>query len=1032
MLMFRLKQLLFFIPLVLFGKILLAQNRTITGNILSAKDNSNVTGATITIKGSNKGVSASSDGGFSISAPAGKTVLVVSSIGFAQKEIEVSLNDNTINIILDEDTRQLGEVVVTAMGITKNQKVLSYATQKINTESFSKAKELNVANSLTGRVAGLNVARTSSGLGGSSRVVLRGDRSITGNNQALIVIDGVPMDNSNYSPGTAGGGRDGGDGLSSVNPDDIESINVLRGASATALYGSRAANGALLITTKKGSAQKGFGVTFNSSLQVETPIILQKFQNEFGQGAGGIYNRAEEGSWGPKMTGQSVPLWGNDPADIGKVYNMTAQPDNYKDFFATGKQLSNSLSFSSGNEKVQTYFSFTNVTASGILDNNKLVRNTLNLRVSGTVSSKFSYDSKVTYLKEDIDNRQQTGETFSNNQRHILRIPRNISLAAAQKYDYVDPSTGKLRQNYWNPGSNGGENPYWTKNRIIAKDQRNRVTAFGSLTYKASEALSFLGRAGIDKTLDNFEGKWYNDTYTIADFGNYQTIFRDVAETNFDVIGIYKKSLFKDLTVDATFGANVQHVDRLLQTTNTGGLNRDNLFIPSNGRAPSDTREVVPTEKQGVFATADFTFKDAITISGSIRNDWSSTLPKESQSYLFGSGGFSAILSNIFTLPTAISFAKLRGSYAQTGNDASPFLLTQTYSFLTGGPNGYISRDGVKPFPTLKPELTTALEVGLEFKFFNNRLGFDLGYYNSNSKNQLFTVSIPPASGWSSEYVNAGLVRNSGIELTMNGSPIRNDNFRWDIDLNYARNRNKLVELTPDLKVLNLTNDFLNFSRALEGEPLGQVFSRGYQRDAQGSILVDATGLPLITPGTTVYMGNTRPDWLGGISNSFSYKKLTLNFLISARVGGVVSSFTNAIIYSDGVVEQTLAGRDSYIFPGVTASGSKNTVATTSEKYWKKVGGRNTPVGEVWTYDATNVRMRELSLSYALPVNSIRKSPFQKASISLVGRNLFFLVNKAEGFDPELTAGAQNTTVGLESFSMPSTRQLGLNLNLSF
>ncbi len=1006
-----------------------AQNISVTGKVTDA-ENLPLPAVSIKVSGSTQGTSTDANGNFSISVPSNAT-LIFSYLGFATQNIAVQGRSN-ITVRLVSDTKLLEGVVVTALGITKDQKILSYATQQIDAESFSQAKELNVANSLSGRVAGLNVARTASGLGGSTRVVLRGDRSITGNNQALIVIDGVPMDNSNYSPGNANGGRDGGDGLSSVNPDDIESINVLRGASATALYGSRAANGALLITTKKGSVQKGYGVTFNSSTQVETPIILQDFQNIYGQGAGGIYNRAEEGSWGPKMTGQSVALWGNDPADVGKVYSLTAQPDNYKDFFSTGKQFSNSLAFSGGSDKIQTYFSYTNVTASGILSNNKLDRNTLNLRVSGKAGSRLSYDSKVTYLKEDVDNRQQTGESYSNNQRHILRIPRNISLASAQKFDYIDPSTGKLRQNYWNPGSNGGENPYWTKYRIMSEDQRNRVTGFGSLTYQVSQALSFMGRAGIDKTLDNYEGKWYNDTYTIADFGNYSTIFRDVAETNFDLIGIYKTSLLENLTVDATFGGNLQHVDRLAQSTNTGGLNRDNLFIPSNGRAPSDTRDIVPTEKQGLFATADFTFKDALTISGSIRNDWSSTLPKSSQSYLFGSAGFSAILSNIFTLPSAVSFAKLRGSYAQTGNDASPFLLTQTYSFLTGGPNGYISRDPVKPFPTLKPELTTAQEVGLEVKFFNNRLGFDLGYYNSNSKNQLFTVSIPPASGWSSEYVNAGLVRNSGLELTMNGSPIRNDNFRWDMDLNYARNKNKLVELTPDLKVLNLAGDFMNFSRALEGEPLGQVFSRGYQRDAQGRVLVDPNGLPLITPGTTVYMGNTRPDWIGGLSNNFSYKKLSLNFLISARVGGVVSSFTNAVIYADGVVEQTIAGRDSYIFPGVNAAGTPNTVATTSEKYWKKVGGRNTPVGEVWTYDATNIRMREVSLSYALPNDLLAKSPFQRASVSLVGRNLFFLLNKAEGFDPELTAGAQNTTVGLESFAMPSTRQIGLNLNLSF
>jgi TonB-linked SusC/RagA family outer membrane protein len=1006
-----------------------AQNISVTGKVTDS-DNLPLPAVSIKVSGSTQGTSTDSNGNYTISVPSNAS-LVFSYIGFTTQTVSVQ-GRTTINVRLESDSKMLEGVVVTALGITKDQKVLSYATQQINTDAFAKAKELNVANSLSGRVAGLNITKTASGLGGTSRVVLRGDRSITGNNQALIVIDGVPMDNSNYSPGNANGGRDGGDGLSSVNPDDIESINVLRGASATALYGSRAANGALIITTKKGSSQKGFGVSFNSSSQVENAMILQDFQNVYGQGAGGVYNRAEEGSWGPVMNGQSVALWGPNPANIGKNYNMNAQPDNYRDFFNSGKQFSNSIAFTGGNEKAQTYFSYTNVNATGILDNNKLGRNTLNLRVSGKVSPKLSYDSKVTYLKEDVDNRQQTGESFSNNQRHILRIPRNISLESAQAFDYVDPSTGRLRQNYWNPGSNGGQNPYWIKNRILAEDQRNRVTGFGSLTYQVTNDLSIMGRAGIDKTLDNFEGKWYNDTYTIADFGNYATQFRDVSEVNFDLIGIYKKTLTTDLTMDATFGANLQHVDRLSQSTNAGQLNRDNLFIPSNARTPTVDRSVVPTEKQGVFVTSDFTYKNALTISGSLRNDWSSTLPADSRSYLFGSAGFSAILSNIFTLPSSVSFAKLRGSWAQTGNDASPFLLAQTFSFVPGGPNGFISRDGVKPFPQLKPELTTALEVGLEVKLFNNRLGFDLGYYNSDSKNQLFLVSIPPASGWSSEYVNAGLVRNSGIELTMNGSPIRKDNFRWDIDLNFARNRNKLVELTPDLKTLNLASDFMNFNRAVEGKQLGDVYSRGYQRDAKGNVLVDVNGMPLITAGTTVLLGNTRPDWIGGISNSFKYKKFTANFLISAQIGGIVSSFTNAVIYADGVVEQTLAGRSGFVFPGVNADGTPNIKSVTAEAYWKRVGGRNTPVGEVFTYDATNIRMREVSLSYALPNNLLKKSPFQAASISLVGRNLFFLLNKAEGFDPELTAGAQNTTVGLESFAMPSTRQVGLNLNLSF
>lgn len=1006
-----------------------AQNTSVTGKVTDS-DNLPLPAVSIKVAGTTQGTSTDANGSFSISVPSNAS-LVFTYIGFASQTIAVS-GRTTINVRLESDAKQLEGVIVTAMGITKDQKVLSYATQKVNTDNFEKARELNVGKSLIGRVAGLDVAGTSSGLGGSVRVVLRGDRSITGNNGALIVVDGVPMDNSNYSPGTGNGGRDGGDGLSSINPDNIESMTVLRGASATALYGSRASNGALLIQTKKGSSQQGSGVSFNSSSQIESAMMLYDFQNEYGQGAGGIYNRAQEGSWGPKMTGQSVALWGGDPADAGKTYSMTPQPNNYKDFYSTGNQLSNTLSFSGGNEKAQTYLAYTRSDAKGIIDNNTLTRNILNLRITGKVSPKLSYDSKVTYLKEDIGNRQYTGEAYQNNQRHILRIPRNISLEQAQKYDYIDPSTGKLMQNYWNPGSNGGENPYWTKNRIISADKRNRVTGFGSLTYQATPALSLMARAGIDKTIDGFEGKWYNNTYTIADFGNYTTEARDVAETNFDFIGIFKKNILEELTVDATFGASLQHVDRMYQSTNAGGLNRDNLFIPSNGRGPTDNRSFVQTEKQGIFGTADFTYKNAITVSGSVRNDWSSTLPTANQSYLFGSAGFSAILSNIFNLPSAVSFAKLRGSYATTGNDAAPYLTTQLYNFAAGGNGGFISRNGVKPFPDLKPELTTAKEIGLEAKFFNDRLGFDLGYYTSDTKNQLFQVSLPPASGWSSEYVNAGLVNNKGVELTLNGTPIAKGDFRWNIDLNFAKNTNKLVELSPTLKTLNLTQDFMVFQRAVEGQPLGQMYSRGYQRSATGQVLVGTNGLPLITPSTTVDIGNSRPDWTGGFNNSFSYKSFTFSALITARVGGTVSSFTNAIIYADGQLAETLDGRSSMVFPGVTAAGAANTVATTAEQYWKFVGGRNTPVGEVWAYDATNVRLREASLSYRLPKNLLKKAPFQAASVSLTGRNLFFIVNKAKGFDPESTAGSTNTSVGQEGFSLPTTRQIGLNLNLSF
>jgi TonB-linked SusC/RagA family outer membrane protein len=1008
---------------------LIAQDRTLSGTIKDETGQA-LPGVNVLLKGTNRGTNSDGEGAFKLSVPASGT-LVFSSVGYLTKEVELGAA-TVINIQMETDARTLSEVVVTALGISKDQKVLSYATQTVQVANISKARELNVANSLAGRVANLDIVRSSSGVGGSSRVVLRGDRSITGNNQALIVIDGVPMDNSNFSPGNANGGRDGGDGLSSVNPDDIESINVLSGASATALYGSRAANGALIISTKKGTVRKGFGVTINSSFQAEQAMVLQKFQDEYGQGSAGVYNRASEFSWGPKMTGQSVALWGPDPANASKTYNMNANPGSYKDFYSTGSQISNSIAFSGGSEKTQTYFSYTNVGATGIVDNNKLKRNNLNLRISNQIGERLSLDTKITYLSEKIDNRQQTGEAFANLQRHVLRMPRNISLEQAQQFEYIDPVTGNLRQNFWNPGSNGGQNPYWIKNRVIAADNRDRITGFTSLTYKLTSALKIMARGGIDRYVDKFEGKWYNNTYTIADNGDYQTNWREVSEQNYDLFAMYDKKFSDFIAVNATVGGSIQRRKQLDQNTSNGGLNRENLFITTNARNTQTTRGINETEKQGIFATADVTFKNALTVTLTARNDWSSTLPKESQSYFFPGVGFSAIVSNMITMPEAISFAKVRGSFAQTGNDARPYLLNQTYSFLPGGPNGFISRDGVKPFPNLKPELTTALEFGLQMKFLNNRFGFDLGWYNSDSKNQLFQVAIPPASGWSSEFINAGLVNNKGVELTLNATPVQVGDFRWDIDLNYAKNVNKLVELTPELKELNLTNDFMNNIRAIEGQPLGQVFSRGYVRNASGQVIVGTDGLPQITAGTTVYLGNSRPDWTGGLSNRITYKNLALNFLISARMGGVVTSFTNAVIYADGVTEETLAGRDSYTFPGVKADGSANNIATTAERYWLKVGGRNTPAGEVFTYSASNIRLREVALSYNLPSGLLQKTPFQGASLSLVGRNLFFFLNKAKGFDPELTAGAQNTTVGLESFSMPSTRTFGVNLNLSF
>ncbi|WP_316812638.1 SusC/RagA family TonB-linked outer membrane protein [Pedobacter heparinus] len=987
-------------------------------------------GVTVTVKNTKTVTTTDPNGAFTIKAPSAAT-LVFSYIGYIQQEKQV--NGSTLRIVLISDSKALNEVVVTALGITKEKKTLVYSTQTVSTDELTKARELNVVNSLSGKVAGLDVVRSSSGLGGSSRITLRGDRSISGNNQALMVVDGVPIDNSGAQATRVNDGRDAGDGASSINPDDIESINVLKGASATALYGSRASNGAIIITTKKGKQRKGVGISYTGGLQIEQPIFLQKFQTEYGQGASGIFSASGEQSWGPKLDGRMVPTWSKDPADAGKTNAYVAHPNNYKDFYNNGTNLVNSIALNAGTEQAQVYFSYTNTDATGIVDNNKLKRHNFNLRASGKLGERFTADIKATYLNQDIKNRPAVGGSSDNPNFSIYRVPINIAPEDLLNYDYVTGS-GFLRQNYWNPGATAAANPYWAKNRNLADEERNRLTGFAALTYKISASLNVMLRSGVDRYTDDGEFKWYNDTYIIAPLGNYQLSKRDVSEINHDFLFSYNKTLSPDFTLSANFGGNIQKNNIVTTGIRNNSLIIENLFTVGNTNGSTPTRSIYEKEKQALYATADLSYKNYLTLTATGRNDWSSTLPKENNSYFFPSVGLSALVSEMFKLPDFISFAKLRGSFAQTGNDADPYNLSQTYTSFQGGNSVTIGRDATKPIPGLKPELTTAQEFGLETKFFNNRLGLDFTWYNSNSKNQLLAVTLPAGSGWSGQYINAGNIKNDGIELTLNGTPVKTKDFKWDITVNYAKNNNKVLEISPTLNEFLLTTggDFMNTVKIVKGKPFGELYSRGYVRNANGQITVDANGLPVISGAQDVYVGNTRPDWMGSVVNRFSYKNFFTSFVISARMGGVVSSFTNANIYADGVAAKTAENRDGFIFDGVFANGTANNKMITAEQYWKKVGGRNTPAGEVFTYDASNIRLREFVLGYNLSGKLLNGKPFQSASISVTGRNLFFLLNRADGFDPEQVIGSGNATVGIEAFSPPTTRSFGVSLNLTF
>ncbi|ULQ51423.1 SusC/RagA family TonB-linked outer membrane protein [Flavihumibacter fluvii] len=996
--------------LVLLSSLAMAQGRTVTGSV-SGPGNIPLPGVTVSQKGTKNAAVTNDAGIFSIKVTGTNVVLVMSSIGFASQEVSVPEGTNSIVVSLADASKQLGEVVVTALGVTKSKRNLNYATQTVDTKDLTKARENNLANSLSGKVAGLDVVRSSQGVGSTVRVVLRGDRSFQGNSEALIIIDGIP----------------GGD-LGTINPDDIVSMNVLKGSSASALYGSDAQNGAIIVTTKKGSAAKGIAIGINSSYQADKPVNLRDFQNEYAQGSEGQYLKVAEGTWGPKITGQTVENWSLDPADE-ETYQLKAHPDNYQNFFSTGSTFTNGFSLSGGGEKVQAFFSYNNVNGKGIVDNNLFNRHNFNFRVGGNITEKLSFDTKITYFQQKATNYVRSDEDFANVNRQIIRLPTNIDVDyAASHYQYYNEER-ELKQNYWNPGSNGGENPYWVKNNTSNFFDASQVKGMGSLTYRFMPNLSLMFRTGINKNTNLSQDRRFFDTYVIANSGYFGMNTNSFQEINNELLLSYSEN-FGDFNLSANAGGNMKQRKYNELNTFASELVNENVFTFNNAASGklSSNEGFWEYKKNSVYASADLGFRKSLILSVTGRNDWSSSLPKDNWSFFYGSAGLTAIISDMVKLPEAINLFKLRASIAQTGNDPGPYQTKEYYSIT---PGGGIAKSQVKPADTLKPEITTGQEYGFDLGMFDNRLGLEFTYYKTNSKNQLVSVRTPPASGYSSKFINAGNVQNSGIEVTLNFIPIRTKDFTWSAYINYAKNENKVIEIAPNSPEFTLRGDFINQTKIIEGRPYGEMYSRGFVRNTAGQIIVK-DGIPQVTGAQTVYLGNSRPDWNGGFGNRFTYKDFSLSFLITARMGGRITSFTDAVIDGDGLTGKTLAGRDGFIVDGVNEDGSKNTTSIPAQKYWTALGGRNTPAGEVFTYDASNIRLRELVFTYTIPQRSIEKTKLKGATVSLTGRNLFFFKNSAGGFDPELVVSTDKGSIGTESFCLPYSRTIGINLSLNF
>lgn len=1005
-----------------------AQDRTITGKVISAEDESGLPGVNIVVKstqGTSNTVGTITDfeGNYRLSVPSDASTLVFTSIGFLREEVNIG-NRSTVDVTLNPDIKSLSEVVVTAFGMERDKKSLTSSVQEVEPRNMTEARELNVMNSLSGKVAGLSVNKSGSGVGSPTRVILRGNRSISGDSQPLYIVDGVPIL---------------GD-LSGLSPDIIESITVLKGPNAAALYGSRANNGAIVVTTKRGQ-DGGVNVSLNTTYMVESPILLTNYQKEYAQGNQGSYSPSSEMAWGPRMTGQTVEHWSPDP-NSPATYELRPQ-NNVRDFFQTGYNASTNLAISAGNERNQTFFSYTFTDAAGVVPNNELTRHNVDLRLTNKLTDKLTLDSKLTYMRENIDNRLTQGESFSNPLRHAYRLPPNIRTEDLRDFDYVNEN-GLLRQNYWNPGSNGGANPYWTVNRNLQEDVTDRVMGFVSARYEFTDEFSLLVRSAVDRRFGSSETRYYNNSYIFAENGFYGQGRSDAMEMNNDFLATYDKRINMDWAFNVNVGGNNRIQRNSGLTANTGpGLTVPNFFALGNTQQFIASHNVGnPKDVNSLYAFSQISFKDAIFLDLTARNDWSSTLPKDNWSFFYPSVGLNAVVSDLMpNRPDFLTFAKLRASVAEVGNDTYAYQLQRTANLRPGGLGGFLSLSSRLPNENLLPEKTRSIEAGADLRFFKNRLGLDVTYYKTNSTNQLFTVALPVGSGASEFFTNGGNVQNEGVELVLSATPVSVGDFNWDFSFNFARNESLVVEINDERPSIEVGGDFLRRFRIEEGAPFGEVYSRGLLRDDEGRVLVDSDGLPRVTNGFTTRVANYNPDWLGGIRNAFTYKNFRFNFLIDIRQGGSISSLTNAIIYADGLTEETLEGREGGLvfgdnfFPGETAvleNGEANNIPVTAEEFWVKVGGRNAPIGEMFTVDASNVRLREAVLGYQLPASMFGNSPFKSVNISFVARNLFFIQNKAKNIDPDVTVGTGKTSAGYDAFGHPTTRSFGLNLNIGF
>lgn len=986
-------------------------------------------GVNVLIKGTSQGTSTDVDGQFSLNVSNSNAILVFSFVGYLPQEVVVG-GRSSINVSMQVDNKSLEEVVVTALGIKKEAKALGYSVTKVGGEAFTKTRETNIMNGLVGKVAGVNVVAGNSGASGSSRVTIRGNTSITQGNQPLYIINGVPMDNSQM--GQANGiSPDWGDNASSLNADDIEEMTVLKGATAAALYGSRAKNGAIIITTKSGRGSKGLGVEVNTNNTWDVPLFLWEIQDVYGQGYGGFRpvdavdaGKHSQNHWGEKYDGAMTYQYDGQQRPYSYVKDQVL-----KDYYRTGFTSSNNVSFTGGGDNGSFRLGITDMRNQGIVPNNKMRRNNISLGLNQNITKKLTLNANVDYINENVDNRYILDTGQGSGPGTILYVNSNMPTSALSPgYD--------ANFNEWVLGTDrNATNPYFSLNRISNNSKKDRFISALTARWNVLDWLFVQGRVGQD--FYSFRtNQIIPDGAGFRPNGSMTETNQTFTERNFEgLIGI-NKDLSSDFAISVNLGGNRMSQDR--NSTNIEGLG---FVIPQfhaiNNTSIRNTTTAVGRKKiNSVFATAELSFRDHLFLNLTGRNDWFSTLNPKSNSYFYPSVGASYVLSEAIELPKAINFAKLRVAYASVGGDADPYMLDFNYSLLpysyNGTPLGMVS-SGFIPYPDLKPLAVNETEVGFDLRGLNNRIGVDFSFYNKISNNDIAFESIPVMSGYTSKLTNVGSIRNRGIELLLTGKPVQKANFSWDVSLNLAYNKSKVLRVSDD------SDEFVQgkFGKAtikhIVGHEYAQIMGPAIAKSDDGQDIILGSGVPKVT-NYLVNFGSGIHRWTTGLTNNFTYKGFTLSAQIDGKFGGHYYSETNYSLEHRGMSWGSLLGRENGItLPGVTESGETNTVHLTKAQVDNRaiIVARREALND-YLYDTSFIRFRYASLTYSLPKAVYEQLGFVKgASVSFIGRNLGLLLSRTPGLDPESQLYTNNTQ-GIERTTLPPVRSWGFNVNLKF